>query len=91
MTIAHVIESGQGLRSSAEMSDVCLSCQTTGADSRNAEYLINLLGTRRRIGPPKNDADPAERRKAPWLMLGLLNAARDYSDSHKPLLVFLGC
>jgi N-acyl amino acid synthase of PEP-CTERM/exosortase system len=32
--------------------------------------------------PPTNNTDPAERRKAPWLMLGLINAARDYSEKH---------
>jgi N-acyl amino acid synthase of PEP-CTERM/exosortase system len=32
--------------------------------------------------PPANTSDPTERRKAPWLMLGLLNAARDYSEKH---------
>jgi len=32
--------------------------------------------------PPSNTTDPAERRKAPWLMLGLLNAAREYSETH---------
>ena len=32
--------------------------------------------------PPVNTSDPVERRKAPWLMLGLLNAARDYSETH---------
>lgn len=33
--------------------------------------------------PPANTSEASERRKAPWLMLGLLNAARDYSEKHQ--------
>ena len=32
--------------------------------------------------PPTNTTDPSERRKAPWLMLGLINAARDYGETN---------
>jgi N-acyl amino acid synthase of PEP-CTERM/exosortase system len=65
----------------AEVSRLCVvSNYRRRSQERKLPY--QLAWDPEKDGPPKNDADPAERRKAPWLMLGLINAARDYSDSH---------
>jgi len=78
--LASDIKTGQ-TSSCAEVSRLCVvSNYRRRSQERNLPY--QLAWNPDQEGPPKNDADPGERRKAPWLMLGLINAARDYSDNH---------
>jgi N-acyl amino acid synthase of PEP-CTERM/exosortase system len=64
-----------------EVSRLCVvSSFRRRAPERNTPYQLSYNPDR--DTPPSNTSDPAERRKAPWLMLGLINAARDYSETH---------
>lgn len=65
----------------AEVSRMCVvSKYRRRHQERKTPYQVPYDPTRE--SPPANTLEPAERRKAPWLMLGLLNAARDYSETH---------
>ncbi len=65
----------------AEVSRLCVVSQfRRRRQERNTPYQISYDPNR--DPPPANTTDPSERRKAPWLMLGLINAARDYSEAH---------
>jgi N-acyl amino acid synthase of PEP-CTERM/exosortase system len=66
----------------AEVSRMCVvSNFRRRRQERNTPYQMPYDPDR--DSPPANTSDAAERRKAPWLMLGLLNAARDYSEKHR--------
>jgi len=65
----------------AEVSRMCVVSRfRRRRPERTTPYQVPYDPTR--DAPPANTSDPSERRKAPWLMLGLLNAARDYSETH---------
>lgn len=65
----------------AEVSRLCVvSSFRRRAPERNTPYQLSYDPDK--DPPPANTTDPSERRKAPWLMLGLINAARDYSETH---------
>jgi len=65
----------------AEVSRLCVVASfRRRAQERNTPYQMSYNPDR--DSPPANTSDPTERRKAPWLMLGLINAARDYSETH---------
>jgi N-acyl amino acid synthase of PEP-CTERM/exosortase system len=65
----------------AEVSRLCVVASfRRRAQERNTPYQMSYNPDR--DSPPSNTSDPAERRKAPWLMLGLINAAREYSETH---------
>jgi len=65
----------------AEVSRLCVvSSYRRRAPERLTPYQLSYNPDRE--PPPSNTSDPSERRKAPWLMLGLINAARDYSETH---------
>jgi N-acyl amino acid synthase of PEP-CTERM/exosortase system len=71
----------------AEVSRLCVvSGYRRRAPERNTPYQLSYDPDR--DAPPANTKDPSERRKAPWLMLGLLNAARDYSEAHNIRYLF---
>jgi N-acyl amino acid synthase of PEP-CTERM/exosortase system len=64
-----------------EVSRLCvISSYRRRAQERTTPYQMSYNPDR--DSPPANTSDPSERRKAPWLMLGLINAARDYSETH---------
>lgn len=66
----------------AEVSRMCVvSNFRRRRQERNTPYQMPY--DPERDPPPANTSDASERRKAPWLMLGLLNAARDYSEQHR--------
>jgi len=65
----------------AEVSRLCVVAQfRRRRQERNLPFQVSYDPNQ--DPPPANTSDPSERRKAPWLMLGLLNAARDYSEAH---------
>jgi len=78
--ITRDIKTGQGSLC-AEVSRLCvISSYRRRAQERTTPYQLSYDPDR--DPPPSNTSELSERRKAPWLMLGLLNAARDYSETH---------